>query len=180
MSYYCSKCGKELVENNEKDFVCPNCESSINKTKDPIEEMPNLKADFELFRNQSKKDLSYVKEELKVLKEELSSGKKAYKTISLRKVHILSTAYLFAVISAISGFIIAILMSPFIMLIAAVLPPELRSTLNGSIIILLFIIVILYSIMGFIIGAIYAIMYNIVASITGGLKGDVDLDKREY
>src|SRR5450759_1110327 len=166
MSYNCFKCGKEL-ENNEKDFFCPNCESSINKTKDPIEEMPNLKADFELYKNQSKKDLSYIKEELKILKEELSYGKKTYKTISLRKVHILSTAYTFAVISAISSCIIAIFMSPFIMLIAALLPPEFRSLLTGSFIILLFIIVILYSILGFIIGAIYAILYNIVASITG-------------
>lgn len=180
MSYNCFKCGKELVENNEKNLFCPNCESSINKTKDPIEEMPNLKADFELFKNQSKKDLSYIKEELKVLKEELSSGKRTYRTISLRKVHILSTAYTFAVVSAISSCIIAIFMSPFIMLIAAFLPPEFKPILTGSFMILLFIIIILYSIMGFIMGAIYAILYNIVASITGGLKGDIDLDKREY
>lgn len=146
MSYNCFECGKELVEDNEKNMFCPNCESSKNKTKEPIEEMPNLKADFELFKNQSKKDSLYIKEELKCLKEELSSRKKTYKTISIKKVDIFSDAY---------------------------------TMFNGSIIILFFIIIIFYIIIGFIIGAMYAILYNFVAWITGGLKGDVDLESRK-
>jgi hypothetical protein len=65
------------------------------------------------------------------------------------------------------------------MLIANFLPPELKSMFNGSIIILFFIIIIFYIIIGFIIGAMYAILYNFVAWITGGLKGDVDLESRK-
>ena len=179
MSYNCFECGKELVEDNEKNMFCPNCESSKNKTKEPIEEMPNLKADFELFKNKSKKDSLYIKEELKCLKEELSSRKKTYKTISIKKVDIFSAAYTFAVISAISVCIILLIASPFMMLIANFLPHELKSMFNGSIIILFFIIIIFYIVIGFIIGAMYAILYNFVAWITGGLKGDVDLESRK-
>jgi uncharacterized RDD family membrane protein YckC len=43
MSYNCYKCGKELVEDNEKNLFCPNCEPSKNKPKAPIEENQNFK-----------------------------------------------------------------------------------------------------------------------------------------
>jgi hypothetical protein len=184
MSYNCHKCGKELVENNEKNLFCPNCEPSINKTKDPIEEMPNLKADFELFKNQSNKDSSYIKEELKVLKEELSSGKKTYKTISLKKVHVFSLAAVLGLTGAIIGFIegmlfmsiLSIIMTPALL----TLFPQSQPLLAGGGIILILSITSIFGAGGFIVGAIYALVYNFVASATGGLKGDVDLDKREY
>ncbi|MGB8216202.1 MAG: RDD family protein [Candidatus Methanoperedens sp.] len=43
MSYNCYKCGKELVEDNEKNLFCPNCEPSKNKPEATIEENQNLK-----------------------------------------------------------------------------------------------------------------------------------------
>lgn len=43
MSYNCYKCGKELIENNEKNLFCPNCEPSINNTKDPKEKTAKLR-----------------------------------------------------------------------------------------------------------------------------------------
>lgn len=43
MIYNCYKCGKELVEDNEKNLFCPNCEPSKNKPKAPIEETAKLR-----------------------------------------------------------------------------------------------------------------------------------------
>lgn len=53
MSYNCYKCGNELVEDNEKNLFCPNCEPSKNKPKAPIEENQNFKVftDVQMMNN---------------------------------------------------------------------------------------------------------------------------------
>ena len=96
----------------------------------------------------------------------------------IRSIGVLSVAKMVAAISLIAGFVVAVLTVLFGLVAVAAMPFfDIPLIVGGGGIVMalvaIFVLTILYAVLGFIAGAIIAVIYNIAAGIFGGIEVDL-------